>query len=235
MAVATFRMLLVALALAYPLLAHAAVAGGDDRLLALASAVLVVLVVAPSRYSASRAVRVGLPLAGLAVLVLLERASAHVVLLYLPPVLLNAYMAWVFGHTLAPGRVPLIERLARIIHGDTTLDPRIPAYARALTRTWTVLFVVLATVNLVLALCATPDGLLERVGIAPPVAIPRAWWSLFANLLNYLLVALLFACEYALRKRLFPSRPYRDMREFLMRMKAAGPRLWAELRQDLRP
>ena len=38
---------------------------------------------------------------------------------------------------------------------------------------------------LVLALLATPGGLLDQVGLASPWPITRTQWSWFANLLNY--------------------------------------------------
>ena len=79
---------------------------------------------------------------------------------------------------------------------------------------WTALLVVLAVINAALALCADPDGLLLTFGVQPAVTVPLNLWSLFANVLNYLLVAALFVGEFAYRRRRFPQQPYRGLLDF---------------------
>jgi hypothetical protein len=91
-----------------------------------------------------------------------------------------------------------------------------------LTATWTALFVVLAVVNLMLALCATPGGLLLAAGFEPPVPVPLAIWSLFANILNYVFVGVLFVVEYAWRQRVFPQQRYRNIFDFTQRVARLG-------------
>ena len=83
------------------------------------------------------------------------------------------------------------------------------AYARRLTLVWACLFVVLTVINLVLAVLADPGGLLLSVGLHSPVTVPLGAWSLFANVLNYLIVGALFVGEYWLRRRRFPQQSYR--------------------------
>ena len=225
------KLIMVALAVAYPFLAHAAAASGSPRLTLACAALLAALTLAPG-LAARRAWAFALaPVAALAIWGL-ARADAAQLPLFLPPVLINAYLAWLFGHTLLAGRVPLLERVARLVHGERALDPRIPAYARKLTAVWTVLFVALAAINLALAMLADPQGLLLALGVHPALTVPRTWWSLFANLLNYLLVGVLFALEYAVRRRVFPQQPYRNFAEFLRRLIAVGPRLWREIRAE---
>jgi uncharacterized membrane protein len=107
----------------------------------------------------------------------------------------------------------------------TEPDPEVLGYARKLTGAWTVFFITLSTTNLVLALLARPDGLLLASGITPPVTVPQEWWSLFANVIGYLLVAAFFLIEYAYRRRRFPRQPYRNMLDFFLRVLAAMPRL----------
>ena len=56
----------------------------------------------------------------------LYAAAAHgrtLSLLLLPPILLNGFMAWVFGRTLKPGRTPLIERASSRCTGQPTMSP----------------------------------------------------------------------------------------------------------------
>ena len=48
-------------------------------------------------------------------------------------------------------------------------------------------------------------------------------WSLFTNLIDYLVVAALFLIEYAYRRQRFPRQPYRNMFDFIRRMLAAMP------------
>ena len=70
--------------------------------------------------------------------------------LYAPPVLVPAFMGWLFGQTLLPGRTPLIAQLIRHMHssGEREPEPDVWRYARTLTQVWTLLFITLATVNL---------------------------------------------------------------------------------------
>jgi 3-hydroxymyristoyl/3-hydroxydecanoyl-(acyl carrier protein) dehydratase len=103
-------------------------------------------------------------------------------------------------------------------------------YAGQLTRVWTGLFVGLGAVNLGLALCATPGGLLEAAGAHSPVTVSRAAWSLFANVFNYIIVAAFFLLEFSYRMRRFPNRPYRNLAEFMRRAAAVAPALAATVR-----
>jgi small-conductance mechanosensitive channel len=82
--------------------------------------------------------------------------------------------------------------------------------------------VVLATLSAVLALCADPDGLLLTFGVQPAVTVPLSLWSLFANLINYLLVAALFVGAFAFRRRRFPQQPYRGLLDFTRRVASLG-------------
>jgi uncharacterized membrane protein len=109
-------------------------------------------------------------------------------LLYVPPIVINLALAWVFGRTLVRGRVPLISRFA--LMEQPTLSPEVAAYTRLLTWLWTVLFVAAAGISLALAVSGHHDA-----------------WSLFTNLINYLLVGALFLGEFAYRRVRF--RNYR--------------------------
>jgi len=217
--------LAVVLALAYPFLAHVAVLRSDPRLMAagIASLVLALLLPALARGRPSAYVAAAAAAAALAGALALDAVAF---LLYVPPVLLNLLAGWAFARTLAPGRMPLVEQFSRAVHGSHPLDPGIPAYARALTRTWAVLLFAIAAIDALLALFAVPGGVLVRAGIAPPIAVPQAWWSLFANFLGWLLIGLLFALEWLYRKRRFPVQPYRGFGEFARRLAAVGPGLW---------
>ena len=210
------------LGLCYPLLAHAAILTGRPSLIGLSIGVLAALILlAPLRRGRAWAwLAFTATLAGL---YRLSHSGIATLPLLIPPVVLNAFMAWVFGHTLVRGRMPLIERIARVMRDpDTPLPTEVVRYTRRVTLAWTVLFVALAVVNLVLALCATPQGLLLAAGWRPPVTVPLALWSLFANVLNYLFVGALFVLEYAWRQRRLPQQGYRNFFDFTQRIIRLG-------------
>jgi uncharacterized membrane protein len=217
-------------AVAYPLLAHAATVTASARL-TLASVVALTLAMLLPGLLAQRPAAWAAAVFAAAAIVLLVRMDAAALVLFLPPVLINVFLAWLFGRTLGSGRPSLIERLVRLLHPpEEELDPAIAAYATRLTGAWTVLFVTLAGVNLLLALFATPGGLLEAAGMAPPLAVPIGTWSLFANLLNYLVVGAFFVAEWVYRRRRFPQQPYRNLLDFLRQAGAAAPALFEDLR-----
>jgi len=221
----TGRALLV---LAYPLVAHFGVIQNSVTLIAIALGLLIVLPMVPALGRGSVVAWV-LLLPVVVGLWWLSR-SAHATLpLYIAPVLVPGFMAGVFGSTLLAGQVPLIEQLIRIMEpgpdGAEEPEPEVLEYARQLTRAWTAFFVTLSLTNLVLGLLAEPDGMLLAAGIRPPVTVPELWWSLFANMIGYLLVAAFFLIEYAYRRHRFPRQPYRNMLDFFVKVLAAMPRL----------
>jgi uncharacterized membrane protein len=213
---------LLLLGASYPLLAHVAALTGRPALIAASLGLLVVLVLLP-------ALRNGRPLAwmllaaaawGLRVTVASGQAMS---LLMLPPVLLNGFMAWLFGRTLRDGQMPLIEQAARAMRGPgAVLADEVVAYARGVTQAWTVLFVLLAVVNLALAALARPGGLLLAAGFELGVAVPLAAWSLFANVLSYVFIGAMFAIEFIVRGRRFPHQPYSGVVDFTRRLAAQG-------------
>jgi uncharacterized membrane protein len=105
---------------------------------------------------------------------------ASVALYGVPHAAAYLFLLWLFGRTLREGREPLITRLARLGRGD--LPPAMEAYTRKLTLAWCVFFAAqLAVSALLLHL-----GWLES-------------WSLFINVLNLPLCALMFVGDYLYR------------------------------------
>jgi uncharacterized membrane protein len=202
----------------YPLFAHVAVLSGRPALIASSIGLLVILILFPGLRSGRVLAWVVLLAAGLALIAAAE--SAHtLLLLFLPPILINGFMSWVFGHTLQRGRTPLIERAIVAVHGTSAnLTSDIVAYARQLTLVWACLFVALTAINLALAALASPGGLLLTVGLHPRVTVPLSAWSLFANVVNYLIVGALFVVEYWLRRGRFPQQSYRGFFDFARRL-----------------
>ena len=132
------------------------------------------------------------------------------------PILVYLAIAWVFGSTLRPGRMPLVERFARLIdHGDA-MPAALVAYTRRLTWVWTVFPLALAATSLVLALFAS-----------------REVWSLFTNVLSYLGLAALFLAEYPYRRWRYPDTPHTNPFAVAVRLAKHAPELFG--RQDRLP
>jgi uncharacterized membrane protein len=96
-----------------------------------------------------------------------------------------AIMAFSFGRSLLEGRVPLCTRLADKIHGPlSALELR---YTRNVTIAWVVFFLANMLVTFLLFEFA-----------------PLRVWSLFVNFFSLPLILLMFAAEYAVRRRVLP-------------------------------
>lgn len=209
---------MTALGVAYPVAAHLAVLSANAASVAASVGLLVVLVLLPALRARRPLAWALLLVAGIGLYGAAARGQA-LLLLFLPPILINGFMTWLFGHTLRAGRLPLIERIIRALHDERDdLDAAIIGYARRLTFAWASLFAALAAVNLLLAALAVPGGFLRAAGIDPPVAVPLATWSLFANVLNYVIVGAMFAIEFRFRRRRFPQQSYRGFLDFLRRL-----------------
>lgn len=118
----------------------------------------------------------------LAVVGSLNLLTDTVYALYLPPLLINSALMMVFGLTLRRGSMPLVERLMRMEYFGSELQPALVRYARNLTLVWTGYFAGIVLISLVLAVNA-----------------PLEVWSLFANVVSYLLAIILFLAQYAWR------------------------------------
>jgi uncharacterized membrane protein len=221
--------LCLAMAVAYPFLAHAASVYESGVFAALAIATIVVMALAEGlvRLRAGAWLAAALCAVGLA---WLSRSPHARLPLLLVPVAFVAVIAWWFGRTLRNGNVPLIGRIVSALEARpyAELEPALRTYTRRLTAAWTAVLLLLGACNLVLAAIAVPRGLLASLGIAPPVSVSEAQWSWFANWLTYGLVGGFFAAEYLYRKRRFPGR-YRSFADFVRRMARLGPAFWRDL------
>lgn len=103
------------------------------------------------------------------------------VLLFAPPVIINGMLAAVFAASLRPGQEPLIAVFASFEHD--TLPSDLMRHARLITWCWALLLAAIAIVALALAVWATMET-----------------WSLFVNVVGYVLIGSLFAGEYVYRR-----------------------------------
>jgi uncharacterized membrane protein len=212
------------LAIAYPVTAHWAVVSHSSTVTIASLAVLASLALLPRLVARSVFAWIALPVVIVA-LALLGREHIAWLPLYATPVCVNLFGAWIFGHTLAAGQTPLIERLARLLHEPDGISDEIAKYARKVTAAWALFLFSLAMLNLTLALLAAPGGVLLMMGVTPPVTVRVETWSLFANFLNYAMAGLFFIGEYIYRQRKFPDQPYRNIFDFLQRARRVGPRV----------
>lgn len=104
-------------------------------------------------------------------------------LVQLMPVVINGLLCGLFANSLRHGNTALITRIALLMHRDS-IPQRVVDYTRKVSAVWTLFFFFLALSNLLLALFA-------------PVEV----WSLFANLLSYVLIGCLFLVEFFFRRR----------------------------------
>jgi uncharacterized membrane protein len=217
----------VLLALAFLVLAHVAAATGDTSWATASVACLALLLTWPL-HRRGLAFFVALAIASI-VVVLLHASGRSALVLLFPPVLLTAAFGLYFARSLRDGRTPLIHRIVQALHPDALAQPGVIDYARRVTQLWAVLLLALAAINALLALLAVPGGLLAAFGFDPTPKISDAQWSLFANGLNYLLIALVFIAEFAWRRHRFPQpTPYRGLPDFLMRVARLGPEFWRQ-------
>ncbi|OAX54135.1 hypothetical protein [Xanthomonas graminis] len=220
----------VLLALAYSPLAHWANAAHRSDLAVLAGAALVLMLLVEPM-ARLRPWAWALALLALAALLPLWRSPHALLLLAAPPVLFTAWVAWFFGRSLQRGRTPLISRIVEALYRQAglPLTPEQLRYTRRLTLAWALLLAAMTLLNLLLALCAVPSGVLAQLGRASPLPIGDAHASLIANLLGYGVIGGFFVGEYFLRGRWFPQRPYRNLPDFLHQLARLGPGFWRDL------
>lgn len=108
-------------------------------------------------------------------------------IVYAPPLAAFAFMALFFYRTLRPGSEPLITRVARMEHPDLPAD--MARHARMLTWVWSLCFMLLFAVALLLAPLLQLD-----------------MWSRWVHGLGYFVPGVLFLGEYAYRHYRFRDR-----------------------------
>lgn len=98
------------------------------------------------------------------------------------------FLLWYFGHTLAGGREPIITRFARKLHG--ALQPEMGLFTRRLTIVWCAFFAAQLLASVALFMLA-----------------PLQAWSLFVNLFNLPLLAIMFTVQWTYRRLRHPDCP----------------------------
>lgn len=172
-----------AIVLAWPLLVGFGLAHNGLHWLLPVMAALLLLRLFQVRKQAGpmRRVLQSVALAGIALCVASSVLKAHQLLLFYP-VVVNLVMLAVFGGSLWSA-MPLLERLARL--REPNLPPEGVRYTRQVTRIWCLFFIVNGSVALFTALHGD-----------------MRLWTAWNGVIAYLLMGLLMAGEWLVRRRL---------------------------------
>src|SRR5690349_22301075 len=196
--------LIITLTLSYLATAHFALMHHSTPLAATATALLALLFLASIQGRHRTALRVIVAAIGAAIVILVWRGAPPVPLL-LPPVLIPASIAFMFGRTLRAGSTPLVERVARGFHAPAVPDPAIIRYARGVTWAWTLLLGVVAAINAALIVNLVPGGLIDIAGFTPRWPASPETFVWFGNTGTYLLIGGMLAAEFSVRVLRFPD------------------------------
>jgi uncharacterized membrane protein len=127
------------------------------------------------------------------------------ILLFAPPVIINAALAALFGASLRSGREPVISVFARLEQGGH-LPPDLARHARSVTWLWTLLLAAMAALAIALA-----------------ISTPLETWSMFTNVVNYALIAALFIGEYLYRRLRFRHYRHASLAVLLRNVRSVKP------------
>ena len=218
------RRYVLALLLAYPLLAIAGALTHRQVFPLVALMLLLTAVMLPRLQS-----RHGLPwlawLGSLAALLWLSLYGFADLLLESVPVLINLLLACWFGRTLRTDE-PLVARFIVAIEGEERLQqPGVARYARQVTWFWTLLLGAQAVVLAVLLLCAGHNGLLARLDIATPLPLPDRWAEAWLHVGGYVLLAAAFLLEYGYRRWRLRHLSHPGLHEMLLQLALHWPQL----------
>lgn len=142
------------------------------------------------------------------------------------PIVVNAGLAWLFGHTLVAGEQPLIARMIAIIEEPHRLElPGVAHYARQLTLFWALLLAAQALLLLVLVMCVVPGGVLTSLGFASPWPLAQTQVAWYTRVGTYLVPLAAMVLEYPWRRWALRHIPHLSAREFITRMIVCWPQL----------
>jgi uncharacterized membrane protein len=117
----------------------------------------------------------------------------------------------VFGATLLPGRDALVTALSRKMYGS--ISPAMAAYTRGVTWAWCGFFLAQLATSLALFLWA-----------------PLAVWSIFVNILNAPLIAVMFVAEHACRLACLADAPRHSPADVLRMIGYIKDGIWKRAR-----
>lgn len=175
----------IILLIAYPLLIHLSILTGFNELLA-----WIVFIIASTHALLSYGNYIKLMIyIGIAFLALFNIIAEYDFVIYLPPIIIPAFMLTLFASSLIKGEEALITQIARRIN-DGELSEKEMKYTRQVTWVWVIFFIAMIMETVLLTIYAD-----------------RETWSVFTNIYNYLLIAALFIIEYIFRMFYLKRKP----------------------------
>jgi uncharacterized membrane protein len=187
------------LALGYPLLAHLAVLTQDRRLEWFALVWLLGIAMGGALIQ-RRLWAWGLLLAGAGLLYWLVIEGNGLYALYLPSAAIPAAMFLLFALSLRAGQIPLVTRIARLMH-DGPFPDDLVVYTRHVTQLWCGVSAALFLSAVLLALFARPE-----------------LWSLMTNVIHYVVLGAVFVLEYAYRRWRYGHHQHSGLFQYLRRL-----------------
>jgi len=109
----------------------------------------------------------------------------------------NTTLCWFFLQTLCAGHTPIITVIARAIHSD--MPDSIVRYTRKVTLAWAIFFALQVLCSLLIFIWASIHT-----------------WSVFANILHWPMIILMFVAEYIFRKRCNPDFRHATIRQSVL-------------------
>ena len=173
-----FTLLLVA----YPLVMHSSIHYGHAEIAVYYLAMLLTL---PLVFALLHRRRPAGWMLGITLLALLIAGLGVIkagVMIIIPPAVIFAALFVFFAQSLRVDATPVVTRFAEVIRAEE-LSPEIRAYTRKATIAWSVFFLAMLMISLLLGLWA-----------------PLETWSWFSNFLAYVLIAVMFIAEYLVRR-----------------------------------
>ena len=111
-------------------------------------------------------------------------------LIYLPSIFILFSLFLLFSSSLQKGQTPLITHYAIILNNNQKLDEEHFRYTYSLTLVWAIFLLSMVVISIILA-----------------VFYSLAAWSLFSNIISYVLITTFLVLEFFFRKRYFPNIP----------------------------
>lgn len=184
---------------AYPVIVWLGLSRMGTRAVSVMMLALVVPMLAIRLRKADRAtfwsiVRVPIAILGLIVLGALTDDPRFVLAM---PVVINLVLLATFGETLRAGQTPIIERFARLVEGELSVEKQ--AHCRRWTVRWCLFFVLNGALALGLGLFASTFV-----------------WAAYTGGIAYALMGMMFAAEYVSRKARFRGDVPRNLMDRAM-------------------
>ena len=185
----------IILFLCYPLLVHLAVVCEEPILLAAAIVALatgILLVKLKALSLSAWLLWLGICLTA----IILNIFDIALYALYMPPIILPLLLCYVFGSTLLPGRTPLVTDIGQKARGP--LGDKMNRYTLRVTQLWCLFFLLSALFSCCLAVFASDQ-----------------FWSLYTNVISYLLTGVLFVGEFIYRQIIFDQHDHPNFIDYV--------------------